>query len=313
MLVKQAKKLYKGFGFNIYSEINLPELVSIENLIDLPDIIIEIGDLKGLWSELGDHPYGFVVKENFVMFQLPNVAIFSIQDGIRIQVSPLSKANEDQIRLYVLGTCMGALLMQRRVLPLHGSAIAIDGKAYAIVGESGAGKSTLASTFLEKGYKLLSDDVIAVTIAGDGIPYVTSSYPQQKLWQESLEQFGVETRHFRPIYQRETKYAVPVTSKFFSGKLPLAGIFELVKVNGGKIQLSKVQNLHRLNTILRHTYRNGFITDLGLTEWHFNYSIKMINSIEVFRLERSNTSEFTAFDLSKKILNHIKHGGKILC
>ena len=38
---------------------------------------------------------------------------------------------------------MGALLMQRKILPLHGSAIAIDGKAYAFVGDSGAGKSTL--------------------------------------------------------------------------------------------------------------------------------------------------------------------------
>ena len=57
---------------------------------------------------------------------------------------------------------MGAILMQRKILPLHGSAIAIDGKAYAIVGDSGAGKSTLASAFLKRGYQLLSDDVITV-------------------------------------------------------------------------------------------------------------------------------------------------------
>ena len=50
-----------------------------------------------------------------------------------------------------LGTCMGALLMQRKIFPFHGSAIAINGKAYAIVGDSGAGKSTLASAFLKKG------------------------------------------------------------------------------------------------------------------------------------------------------------------
>ena len=59
----------------------------------------------------------------------------------------------------------GALLMQRKILPLHGSAVAIDGKAYAIVGDSGAGKSTLASAFLNKGYQLLSDDVIAVSLS----------------------------------------------------------------------------------------------------------------------------------------------------
>ena len=62
---------------------------------------------------------------------------------------------------------MGAILMQRKVFPLHGSAIAINGKAYAFVGDSGAGKSTLASAFLNKGYQLLSDDVIAVSLSQD--------------------------------------------------------------------------------------------------------------------------------------------------
>ena len=82
---------------------------------------------------------------------------------------------------------MGTILMQRKMLPLHGSAIEIDGKVYAIVGDSGAGKSTLASAFLKQGYKLVSDDVIAVSLSQENsIPYVTPAYPQQKLWQESL-------------------------------------------------------------------------------------------------------------------------------
>ena len=78
---------------------------------------------------------------------------------------------------------MGALLMQRKILPLHGSAIAIDGKAYALIGDSGAGKSTLASAFLNKGYQLLSDDVIAVSLLNKKYCQLfIPSYPQQKLW-----------------------------------------------------------------------------------------------------------------------------------
>ena len=44
----------------------------------------------------------------------------------------MKDTGEDKIRLLFLGTCMGALLIQRKILPLHGSAIEIDGKAYAI-------------------------------------------------------------------------------------------------------------------------------------------------------------------------------------
>ena len=64
--------------------------------------------------------------------------------------------DEDMIRLYILRDMYGTLLMQRKILPFHGSAIAINGKAYAIVGDSGAGKSTLASAFLKEGYQLLT-------------------------------------------------------------------------------------------------------------------------------------------------------------
>ena len=84
-------------------------------------------------------------------FRILLISIF--KDGNKIIVSPLDEIDEDVIRLYILGTCMGAILMQRKILPLHGSAIAINGKAYAIVGDSGAGKSTLASAFLKKGYQ----------------------------------------------------------------------------------------------------------------------------------------------------------------
>ena len=72
-----------------------------------------------------------------------------MRGGNRISFSPAAGAEETAVRLYLLGTCMGALLFQRKLLPLHGSAVVINGKAYAFVGDSGAGKSTLAAAFLK--------------------------------------------------------------------------------------------------------------------------------------------------------------------
>ena len=116
---------------------------------------------------------------------------------------------------------MGILLMQRRILPLHGSAIAIDGKAYVFIGESGAGKSTIASSFMKKGYQLLSDDVIAVSLLDGDKPWVIPAYPQQKLWQDSLNHFGMKTNDYMPLFDRETKYSVPVAEQFYNKPLPL--------------------------------------------------------------------------------------------
>jgi serine kinase of HPr protein (carbohydrate metabolism regulator) len=104
---------------------------------------------------------------------------------------------------------MGALLLQRRVLPLHGSAVAVNGKAIAFVGESGAGKSTLASAFLGRDYPLLSDDVIPVRFSIDGDPHVAPAYPQQKLWQESLNGLGMDSAHFKPSFKGKRNSPFP--------------------------------------------------------------------------------------------------------
>jgi hypothetical protein len=303
------KVVYKAFGFSVTSEILLPELPQLATNEDIADISIHIADLSKLWDELAGQQEKFVVKDHFVMFQIPNSAIYCIKGGNQIIVSPLPGSDEDEIRLYILGTCMGAILLQRRVLPLHGSAVAINGKAYAFIGESGAGKSTLASAFLGKGYPLLSDDVIAVSMSQeDKIPFVTPAYPQQKLWQESLEKFGMEKSHYRPIFQRETKYSVPVQSKFAPDPLPLAGVFELVKTNNESIEVVQIQRLERLFTLYRHTFRNFLVNRFGLMAWHLDFTSGIVNKIGLYQLHRP-ISGFTAPDLASLILTTIDKEG----
>ncbi|TCN22177.1 aldolase [Mesobacillus foraminis] len=302
MLSIKNKTLYKAFGLSINSEIPLSDLSPSESGEGTADIEVLIEDLSKPWIKMTDNQSQFVVKENLVMFKVPNLAIFAIQDGKRIIVSPAKNYEEDMMRLFILGTCMGALLMQKRILPLHGSAIAIDGKAYAIIGESGAGKSTLASAFLKRGYQLLTDDVIALSISKSSLPIITPSYPQQKLWQESLKEFGMEFSTYSKVYQRETKFAVPVPTQFYRDPLPLAGIFELVRSESESLDLIKIEGLDRLQTLFNNTYRNFLIPSLGLLEWHFNISTSIVSQTRMFQLQRPINS-FTAHQLVSLILN----------
>lgn len=304
------KIMYRAFGMRISSEIPLPELPQINMEVAFSDIVIHYADLSGLWSDLSKENRHFVVNNDFVLFHVPDVAIFLIQKGKEIFVSPINGSKEDQIRLYILGTCMGALLLQRRVLPLHGSALLIDGKAYAIVGNSGAGKSTLASVFLKRGYQLLSDDVIPVSLSENTTPIVTPAYPQQKLWIESLEQFGIDSKSLRPIIDRETKFAVPVLGQFATEPVPLAGVFELNKTDDDEIGIQPIKNLARLHTLFNHTYRNFFIHRSGLMKWHFSMTADIVNQIALYQINRP-LSHFTAHKLAHLILNKIGKGEKV--
>lgn len=271
----EKKTVYKAFGLTVSSEIPLPELLHINLVDDITDIVIEKADLLTLWTKHSDPNEDFVIKKDWIMFHVSETALFLIQSGNRIVVSPFDGAPEDEIRLYILGTCMGAILMQRKVLPIHGSAVAIDGKAFAIVGDSGAGKSTLASAFLKRGYQLMCDDVIPVTLTNDNIPMVTPSYPQQKLWLESLTHLEMDSNNFSPLIVREDKFAVPVQNQFVTEPLPLAGVFELVKGDNDGIAIEPIHHLQRFYKLYYHTYRNFFIQKSGLMDWHFNTSSKI--------------------------------------
>lgn len=300
-----SKTIYKAFGYSIQSDILLPELQQL----DIPpiniDISIRYADLSERWLELSMLPKKYVVTENLIMFWIPNLAVFAVEGGTIITISPEKDADEDKIRLYILGSCMGAILLQRKILPLHGSAVVIDNKAYAFIGESGHGKSTLASSFIQRGFQLLTDDVIAVTLGPDNIPYVTPAYPQQKLWQESLDTFGMNSDEFRPLFDRETKYAIPVASHFSTDTLPLAGIFELVKMDCSHAEIRSINKLERLPLLYRHTYRNFFLPDCGLTNWHFDTTARMSSNIDIYQLQRP-LHESTVHQLTDMVLSVIK-------
>lgn len=296
--------IYQAFGFKIVSEIDLPELPQGIIYVEDNPIHIKWGNLEDMWKRLSVNEDPFVVSNDFVLFRVEGTAIFLIENGNSIIISPLHSQKEDEIRLYILGTCMGSLLLQNNIYALHGSVVAIDGKAYGIVGYCGAGKSTLARALVKRGYKLLSDDIIPVSFQTQG-PCVIPSYPYQKLWEESIVQFNMDINRFNPIVHREKKYSVPITSKFESNILPLDGIFILNKKQQENVSVEKVKSLSGLQELFTHTYRNFLIHRLEIMSWHFNSSVKILENVKLYNLTRP-VNRFTAFELSDLIVDKIK-------
>ncbi|MGG3912304.1 aldolase [Rossellomorea vietnamensis] len=301
---------YRAFGLSIQSDIPLPEVKRVNGTIKNIDVNIRFDDLRGEWKEYGREGK-FAVINDTVMFHIKNTAIFSVVKGERVIVSPFEHSDENKIRLYVLGSCMGIILLQKKILPLHGSAAVIDGKAYAILGHSGAGKSTLASTLMNIGYKLISDDVIAVSLSENQEFIVHSSYPQQKLWEESLAKLGLPENKYSPLFEREKKYAIPVEPSFYEGeRVPLAGIFELEKSEHEQLTIEKVQNsIEKLPVLFHHTFRNSVLNRLGLLEWHFSTTASLADQVEMYRIKRPTTG-FTPYEIQSLLLNAIRKGEK---
>ncbi|MEK3732532.1 MULTISPECIES: aldolase [unclassified Paenibacillus] len=305
--------VYQAFGLTIQSELPLPELQPSPH--NRPaDIAVLYADLSDMWSAHSDGRKSYHCSPHRIVFRVPGLAVFAVEDGTSIRISPeeaIYEDHEDKLRLYVLGTCMGAALLQRRILPLHGSAVVIGQQAYAFVGHSGHGKSTLASALLQRGCHLLSDDVIAVKLGDQDKPYAMPAYPQQKLWQESLDVFGLSSDEYRPLFDRETKYAVPVASRFTNEALPLAGVFELVKAHAGEVSIRPVNKLERLPLLHRHTYRNMFLEGSGLTKWHFDATARMAAHLDMHQLVRP-AEALTVQQLTELVLHTVGEASMML-
>ncbi|MGP3786611.1 hypothetical protein [Paenibacillus sp. 1A_MP2] len=158
---------YEAYGLRWLSQFPMPELQTVQNGTDSEavhaDVHIEIADLQAHWEEWDVGSDNFVSRNGSLFFRIEDTGLFLMEQGRRIVVSPKAGADDKKVRLFVLGTCMAVIMMQRGILPLHGSAVVIDGWAYAFVGHSGAGKSTLSAALASRGYPLLTDDVVALT------------------------------------------------------------------------------------------------------------------------------------------------------
>ncbi len=313
--VQENRYIYRAFGCEVRSELPFPELPHWEGPTGSDTALeVVVGRLNEVWDaavQFGRSWASDAASET-ILFRIPEVAVYAIQGGKRIVVSPCGAADPDQIRLYILGSAMGVLLMQRGILPLHGSAVVIDGKAYAFCGQSGAGKSTLASAFGELGRPLVTDDVIAVSFDGQGRPYVTPSYPQQKLWQASLEQLGMDARRYKPLFQEVNKYAVPVVQQFAGEPVQLAGLFELRLGDKAEHRLERLSPLESLPVLFAHTYRNYLIPMMGLGQWHLDMTAKLAGSLWLARWERG-TEGFSARMMAERMTQWIQGEELSLC
>jgi len=305
--------VYRAFGMILRSEIPLPELNEIEGYEGIADVRIVLGDLRQTWEELNVKRGYYTYADNSYLLHISEVGIFRVsRDGV-ITVSPAAGCSMRKLRLYLLGSCMGVMLVFRGILPLHGSAVVIGEQAYAIVGHSGAGKSTLAAALLRRGFKLLTDDVIAISMdPNSGKPMVIPSYPQQKLWEESVTGLQMTSSGLEMLYQNNDrpKYAIPVREQFANEGIPLAGVFELVKTDSAYPTCEPIHGLERLPLLFHHTYRNFHIPLLGQMEWHFQLTTRMTETVKLFRLNRP-TSGFQVEELASILLNETLEGASV--
>jgi hypothetical protein len=206
--------------------------------------------------------------------------------GEEIIIERVPGAQDNEVRLFLLGSAFGALLQQRGLLPLHGCAVEINGGAAVFVGPSGCGKSTLAGALRQRGYRVMADDVCVISFSPTDAPLVISAYPQLKLWADALKIMGENTEDLPRVTAGLEKYRLPLGEGFSNNSSPLQRVYELAVSNSQDLELTTLRGLDKLAVLLRHTYRLQFLAGTSGKKRNFEQCGQAARHCQVSRLVR---------------------------
>jgi hypothetical protein len=275
----------KAFGLEIASELRLPELP--ESDATEHDVHIHLGNVPATLENPVKKGVRYQASPGAFLISMDRIASFLVTGGNDITVQIREGAREEDVRLFLLGSALGALLHQRKFLVIHGSAIEYKGKGLIFAGVSGVGKSTLVAGLVREGCRFISDDVCAVRFQGSSAPLLQPGYPQIKLWHDAIVRLGDEPASHRKLRQQIEKYGIATHQLIVEKPIEIHTVFILSTKNSGSHSLEEIKGIEKFTALRNNTYRFQFIDGLGLTRDHFTLAGNLAKKVRAFRLTRT--------------------------
>lgn len=217
---------YRITGLVVDSDLVLPHLAgAVDTTAQLPDVRIVLGAVKDAvadWDAYFTHPN----TDRANLFCRPLDDLFlHIQGGTQIIVDRPETMPDSEVALILIGLGWGLLCHQRRLTPLHCSAVVQDGSAMAFTGESGAGKSTLLTGLVRRGYAPCTDDLMVIA-PGDP-PRIHEMRIGMKLWDDAVSHFALTPGDELRLRDTRRKFHVPHQDTSRDSTRPLGALYIL--------------------------------------------------------------------------------------
>ena len=200
-------------GWRVRSKLPLPETAPWRGLPRAVDITIDVGRLPTpVGKGAGDLPFIEAGPEGGLVVNATPVARFLVTPNSVI-VDSSHWAGASDWRALLLGPVLGALCYFRGFLPLHASALRIEGRTVAIAGASCAGKSTLAAALMRRGHAFVTDDICAMMCSAQGTS-VLPSFPALRLSRDSMRILGMDPTRLPRVMHDVEKFVVPANAGY---------------------------------------------------------------------------------------------------
>jgi hypothetical protein len=291
---------HTAYGLTIESQLPIPEMPPASGA-RAADVVVRIGTVP-------DHLEGaLLAAENYeasadeMLLRISGVARYLVTRGNEVIVEPDLDADEHDIRVFLLGTCMGALLHQRGALVLHASGFGTPDGAVLFAGRSGAGKSTLLAEMIDRGFDMMVDDVAGVFPADDDGLVLQPSYPRTRMWADAADHLGVETDRLQRTRSHMDKFERQLPDRFWDRPSPIRRIYHLAGSRGDELSLTPVPQIHVVPIVVNNTYRQVFLDGFDIRRRHFELASRVARTVPVVQVVRPSDT-FRLAELAGMIL-----------
>ena len=277
---------YYVYGLKIKSEIEIEEFVKLDNINDEDVVSISYGIMSDEIKEGIREGKRIELNDNKIWFHINDIATYCVSNGNKVEVELCDNADMKLMKIYVMCSCLGFIMLQKKMVAIHGGVIEIDNKAVIFTGDRGAGKSTLTTALREKGYKFISDDVAGIKI--DKVPYVMPGFPYQKLCESAMDKFGYDKeKNTSFMSDKEVKYVVPALDEFVYEGRELVSIVKLTVGDVEEVTIEELRGSEKLNNIIENIYRGEYIKHLGkMDPIYFKQCVDIAKNINFYVVTR---------------------------
>lgn len=166
-------------------------------------------------GRLGDDP----------AMHFPLVGYARFQTDIDVVFHLTHPENRSYVESALLGPITAYWLERRGVTALHGSAVAAHGYAIGFIGPRGAGKTSIALSLVDRGLRLLTDDLLAINTAPEP-PLAYPAFPEVRLWPSEAQDWVGASDELGKVHPDREKLRVPLSNEQFQDNpIPIVALY----------------------------------------------------------------------------------------
>lgn len=178
-------------GWRIHSDLPMPEVAHWQYDNRPRDVVISYapsGDIELPSSVRQLSLLTHVCATGGWYLQVPGIATICARDGAEVQIARRERAGAEDIKPFVLGPVLQAIVRQRGLITLQATTVAYGDGAVALCGATGVGKSAIGYALSRRGCMLISDGLTVVNLRPDRSHMSASAtFPAFYFWRAAVQ------------------------------------------------------------------------------------------------------------------------------